>query len=227
MVADWSQGCVFGLPSPADRCARSLRGSHGVSGHGAEPGEWDCGGGPAHLRRRPAPIQRLHRSGLRLRAWGNSWGRGEAAARPSRDSGAAEQRGRGGAGAPLGGAVLLRRLGFVAAFGLGGEGAGGSPGANYRPGGDPGPPCCWARARSPAGRSGSAGALEKEGSGEGDDRRARAISGEERGDAQLRAGGVRWQVGPERALRGSRSVWADRVLGRDWAGGFGLEKKGK
>ena len=29
MVADWLQGCVFGLPSPADRCARSLRGSHG------------------------------------------------------------------------------------------------------------------------------------------------------------------------------------------------------
>ena len=48
-----------------------------------------------------------------------SWGRGEAAARPSRDSGAAEQRGRGGAGAPRGGAVLVRRLGFVAAFGLG------------------------------------------------------------------------------------------------------------
>ena len=44
MVADWLQGCIFGLPSPADRCARSLRGSHGVSGHGAEPGEWDCGG---------------------------------------------------------------------------------------------------------------------------------------------------------------------------------------
>ena len=41
--------------------------------------------------------------------------------------------------------------------------------------------------------------------------------GEERGDARLRAGRVRWQVGPERALRGSRPVWADRVregLGR-------------
>ena len=48
-----------------------------------------------------------------------SWGRGEAAARPSRDSGAAEQRGRGGAGAPSGGAILVRRLRFVAAFGLG------------------------------------------------------------------------------------------------------------
>ena len=46
--------------------------------------------------------------------------------------------------------------------------------------------------------------------------------GEERGDARLRAGRVRWQVGPERALRGSRPVWADRVregvgLGTCWA----------
>ena len=47
-------------------------------------------------------------------------------------------------------------------------------------------------------------------------------AGEERGDARLRAGRVRWQVGPERALRGSRPVWADRVregvgLGTCWA----------
>ena len=47
-------------------------------------------------------------------------------------------------------------------------------------------------------------------------------AGEERGDARLRAGRVRWQVGPERALRGSRPVWADRVregvgLGSCWA----------
>ena len=49
-------------------------------------------------------------------------------------------------------------------------------------------------------------------------------AGEDRGDARLRAGGVRGQVGSERALRGSRPVWADRVLGRNWAGGFGLEK---
>ena len=47
-------------------------------------------------------------------------------------------------------------------------------------------------------------------------------AGEERGDARLRAGGVRWQVGPERALCGSRPVWADRVregvgLGTCWA----------
>ena len=91
VVADWSQGCVFGLPSPADRCARSLRGSHGVSGHGAEPGEWDCGGGPAHLRRRPVQIQRLHGSGSRLRAWGSSWGTGEASAAARAGCGAAEQ----------------------------------------------------------------------------------------------------------------------------------------
>ena len=44
VFAGGSQVCDFGLPSPADRCARSLRGSHGVSGHGAEPGAWDCGG---------------------------------------------------------------------------------------------------------------------------------------------------------------------------------------
>ena len=48
-----------------------------------------------------------------------SWGRGEAAARPGRDSGAAEQCGRGGAGVLRSGAVLVRRLGFVAAFGVG------------------------------------------------------------------------------------------------------------
>ena len=47
-------------------------------------------------------------------------------------------------------------------------------------------------------------------------------AGEEWGDARLRAGRVRWQVGPERALRGSRPVWADRVregvgLGTCWA----------
>ena len=61
--------------------------------------------------------------------------------------------------------------------------------------------------------------------GDDPDAWARAVSGgAERGDARLRAGRVRWQVGPERALRGSRPVWADQVLGRDWAGGFGLEK---
>ena len=42
-------------------------GATGVSGHGAEPGAWDCGGGPAHLRRRPAQNHRLHGSGSRLR----------------------------------------------------------------------------------------------------------------------------------------------------------------
>ena len=47
------------------------------------------------------------------------WGRGEAAARLGRDSGAAEQCCRGGAGALRCGAVLVRRLGFVAAFGVG------------------------------------------------------------------------------------------------------------
>ena len=48
-----------------------------------------------------------------------SWGRGKAAAWPGRDSGAAEQCGHGGAGALRGGVVLVRRLGFVAAFGVG------------------------------------------------------------------------------------------------------------
>jgi hypothetical protein len=48
-----------------------------------------------------------------------SWGHGEAAARPGRVSSAAEQRGRGGAGAPRGGAVLVQRLVFVAASGMG------------------------------------------------------------------------------------------------------------
>ena len=43
-------------------------------------------------------------------------------------------------------------------------------------------------------------------------------AGEERGDARLRAGGVRWQVGPERALRGTRPVWADRVREGEPAG---------
>ena len=44
--------------------------------------------------------------------------------------------------------------------------------------------------------------------GDDPDAWARALSGgAERGDARLRAGRVRWQVGPERALRGSRPVW--------------------
>ena len=46
----------------------------------------------------------------------------------------------------------VRLLGFGSAAGWN-EMQGGGPGANYRPGGDPGPLCCWARARSPAGRS--------------------------------------------------------------------------
>ena len=106
---------------------------------------------------------------------------------------------------------------------LGGEGAGGSPGANYRLGGDPGPPCCWARARSPAGRSGSAGALEKEGTGEGDDRRARAVSGGGEGrraaesGRRALAGGAgasvaRKQAGVGRLSAGGRTSWAS-VLG--------------
>ena len=69
---------------------------------------------------------------VRGRGWrplGCSWGRGEAVARPGRDSGVAEQRGRGGTGAPRGGAVLVRRLGFVAAFGVGVRVQWGSAGA--------------------------------------------------------------------------------------------------
>ena len=57
-------------------------------------------------------------------------------------------------------------------------------------------------------------------------------AGEERGDARLRAGRVRWQVGPERALRGEvakragrKSLgfagWAAAALGPSWVG-FGL-----
>ena len=65
--------------------------------------------------------------------------RGYCAAWPGlRCIGAAWQQRR--RGAARGGAAWRRLLGFAAAFG-GGEGAGGSAGANYRPGGDLGEAC--------------------------------------------------------------------------------------
>ena len=72
----------------------------------------------AHLSCPPCDSRQRGGSGSRLELRWCSWGRGKAAAWPGRDSGAAEQRGRGGAGAPRGGAVLVRRLGLVAAFGV-------------------------------------------------------------------------------------------------------------
>ena len=73
----------------------------------------------AHLSCPPCDSRQHGGSGSRLELRWCSWGRGKAAAWPSRDSGAAEQCGHGGAGALRGGVVLVRRLGFVAAFGVG------------------------------------------------------------------------------------------------------------
>ena len=49
VVADWSQGCVFGLPSPADRRAGSLR-----RGQGGQAG-WRCVGDVKSRRRSSLP----------------------------------------------------------------------------------------------------------------------------------------------------------------------------
>ena len=91
---------------------------------------WNCHGGPSSPELPALRFPATRRVGSRLEPRWCSWGRGEAAARPGRDFGAAEQRGRGDAGALHGGAVLVRRLGFVAAFGVGVRVQGGSAGAN-------------------------------------------------------------------------------------------------
>ena len=47
------------------------RGATGVRRHGANPEAWNCGGGLAHLRRRPVQIRWLHGPGSRVQDWGS------------------------------------------------------------------------------------------------------------------------------------------------------------
>ena len=94
------------------------------------------------------------------------------------------------------------------------------------------------------GEIGSAGALEKEGSGEGDDRRVHPVRGvasgavrAERGVAARWAGWVagpvvsgteRVQRGATRAKRGGKREWAARLgLGRSLGAGWTRERLGR